>query len=81
MIYANFESPEEFYMNKYKKKCSGYVYKLVCVDVKFIKPCNTYLSEDSVYSFINSMVKKTKYCSDVIKNHFNKELQRLKMML
>ena len=61
MIYANLESPEEFYTNKYKKNVAcGYGYKLLCVDVKFIKPCNAYLSEDSVYSFINSMVKETK---------------------
>ena len=58
-----------------KSVACGYGYKLVCVDVKFIKPCNAYLSEDSFYSFINSMVKETKYWSDVIKNHFNKELQ------
>ena len=65
----------------YKNAACGYGYKLVCVDAKLIKPFNAYLREDSVYSFINSMVKESKYCGDVIKNHFNKELQRLKMML
>ena len=32
------------------------------------------LSKDAVYNFINSMVKESKYCSEVIKNLFNKEL-------
>ena len=31
------------------------------------------LGEDAVYSFI-SMIEESKYCSDVIKKHFNKEL-------
>ena len=34
----------------------------------------SYLSEGAIYSFINSMIKESKYCSDVFKNHFNKEL-------
>ena len=32
------------------------------------------LGEDAVYKFINSMIKESKYCSDVMKKHFNKEL-------
>ena len=34
----------------------------------------TYLGKDAVYNFINSMIKENKYCRDVMKKHFNKEL-------
>ena len=34
----------------------------------------SYLSKDAVYSFIYSMIKESKYCSDVMKKYFNKEL-------
>ena len=37
----------------------------------FIK---SYLGEDAVYNFISSMIEENKYCSDVIKKHFNKKL-------
>ena len=45
----------------------SYDYKLVCVDDKFTKPFKTYLGEDAIYNFINSMIEENKYCSDVIK--------------
>ena len=45
-----------------------------CVDEKFSKPFKTYLGKDAVYNFINSMIEESKYCSDVMKKHFNKEL-------
>ena len=75
MIYADFVSilvPEdngkqnskESYANKYQKR----------IDHKFSKPFKTYLGEVVVYDFINSMVKESKYCDDVMKKHFNKEL-------
>ena len=86
MFYADFESilvpeynekqnPEESYINKYQKHiaCSC-GYKLVCVNDKFSKPFKTYSGEDAVYNFINSMIKETRYCSDMMKKHFNKEL-------
>ena len=66
------QNPEEFYMNKYQK-CS-YGYKLICVDDKFGKPFKSYFGKDAVYNFINSMIGESKYCSDVMKKHFNKEL-------
>ena len=53
--------------------CS-YGYKLVCVDNKFSKPFKSYLGEDAVYNFINGMVQESKFCTDIIKNTFNKEL-------
>ena len=32
------------------------------------------MGEDAVYSFISSMIEESKYCSDVMKRHFNEEL-------
>ena len=86
MIYANFESillledngkqnPNEFHTKKYQKHIScSYGYKLVCVDDKFSNPFKSYLGEDAVSNFIISMIEESKYCSDVKKKHFNKEL-------
>ena len=68
-------NPEETYTNKYQKQIAcSYGYKLVCVDDKFSKPFKSYLGKDTVYNFINIMIEESKYCSDVIKKHFNKEL-------
>ena len=47
-------------------------YKLVCVDDNFSKPFKIYLGKDAVYNVINSMIKESKYYSDVIKK-INKE--------
>ena len=56
----------------YQKYIScSYGYKLVCVDDKFCTPFKTYLHEDEVYNIIN-MIKKGKYCSEVIKNIITK---------
>ena len=44
---------EESHTNKYQKHVAcNYVSKLVCVDDKFSKPFQTYLSEDAVFNFI-----------------------------
>ena len=53
--------------------CS-YGYILVCVDDQFSKTFKTYLGKDAVYNFISSMIKESKYCSEVMEKHFNKEL-------
>ena len=34
----------------------------------------TYLDKDEVYNFINNMIEENKYCINVMKKHFNKEL-------
>ena len=90
LIYADFESIlvpedngkqnlEESYMNKYQTHIAcSYGYKLVCVDDKLSKPFKTYLDEDAVYNFINSMIKESKYCSDMIQKHFTEELVKTK---
>ena len=41
---------------------------------KFSKLFKTSLGKDAVYNFINTVIKESKYCTDVIKKHFNKEL-------
>ena len=86
MIYADFErilvpedngkqNPSESYTNKYQKHVAcSYGHKLVCADDKFSKPHKSYLGKDDVYNFIGSMIQESKYCSDVMKKHFNKEL-------
>ena len=86
MIYADFENilvpqdngkhnQNESYTNKYQKHAAcNYGYKIVCVDEKFRKSFKAYLGEDAVYNFISSMIEESKYCSDVIKKKFNKEL-------
>ena len=53
---------------------SSYGYKLECDDDKFSQCFKSNIVEDAVYNFINSMTKESKYCSDVMKKHINKEL-------
>ena len=86
MIYADFESilvsedngkqnPNVSYINKYQKHVAcSYGYKLVCVDDEFSKSFKSYLGEDFVYNFISSMIEEGKYCSDVMKKPFIKNL-------
>ena len=69
MIYADFESilvPQDngkkntdySYTSKYQKHVAcSYGCKLVCVDYKFSKPFKSYLGEDAVYNFIDSIPK------------------------
>ena len=49
-------------------------YKLACLDDKFNQSFKTCIGEDAVYDFINSMIEESKYCSNVMKRHFNKKL-------
>ena len=70
------QNPYRSYTKNIKQKhvAFRYGYKLVCVDDKFSKPFKSYSGEDTVYNFINSMIEESKYCSEVTKKHFNKEL-------
>ena len=69
------QNPEDSYTNKYRKHIAcSYGHKLVSADDNFSKPFKTYLDEDTVYNFIYSIIEESKYCSDLIKKHFNKEL-------
>ena len=90
MIYANSgsilvpednekQNPDESYKNKYKKHVAcSYGYKLVCIYDKYSKPFTSYLGKNAVYNFISSMLEESKYCSDVRKKHFHKELAMTK---
>ena len=52
---------------------------MLCVDDKFNKPFKSYLGEDTVHTFISSMIEESKHCSDVMKKHFNKGLVMTKI--
>ena len=45
-----------------------------CVYGKFSIPFKSYLDEDALYNFNSSMIEESKYCNNVMKKHFNKEL-------
>ena len=68
------QNPNESYSNKYQKHVAcSYGYKLVCVDNKFSNPFKPYIGKDTICNFISSMIEESKYCSDMMKRHFNKE--------
>ena len=68
-------NPTESYTKKYQKHTAcSYGYKLVCVDDKFSKAFKPYIGKDAVYNPLNNMIKQSKYCSQVMKKSFNKEL-------
>ena len=61
------QNPNEYYTKKYQKEVpSSYGYNWVCADDKFSKPFRSYLGNDAFYNFIISMIKESKYCSDVM---------------
>ena len=69
------QNPKYSYTNKYQKHIAcSYGYKLVCIGDKFSKSFKSYLGEDAVSNFIISVTEESKYCNEVLKNHFNKEL-------
>ena len=68
------QNPNQSYTNKYQKHLAcSYGYILEYVEDKFSKPFKSYLDEDVVCNLISSMIKECKYCSNVMKKHFNKE--------
>ena len=90
MIHADFKSilipanngkqnPLESYTNKFENHvgCS-FGYKLICVQDQFSKLSKTHLGQDAVHKFITNMVEESKYCSRVMRKHFNKELAMTK---
>ena len=86
MIYADFEyflvsedngkqKANESYTNKYQKHVAcSYGYELAFVDDKLSQSLKSCSGQDAVYNFIDIMIKESKYCSNVMKKHFNKEL-------
>ena len=53
----------------------GHGYKVVCCyDDKYSKYTSIYRGENTVYKFMEKMLKEVEYCKAVIKKHFNKPL-------
>ena len=81
-IYGDFECnlrDIEVYKGTCTKKYKDHVpcsfaYKVVCIDNKFSRPIVVYRGENSAYEFINAIFKKYKYCKQIMKKHFNKNL-------
>lgn len=66
--YNEKQNPEEFYPNKCQKHVAcNYGFKLVCVDDKFRKYFKSYLIEDAVCNFINTINEESKYCPNIVK--------------
>ena len=77
------QNPEESFTSKYQKVFLSVMDKnyYVCVNYKFSEPFQTDLGEDVMYDFIKNMIKENKFCSDVRKKNFNKELCWLKKII
>ena len=53
----------------------GYGYKVICCyGDKYSKQLQTYRGENTIYKFIEKMLKEVEYCKTVIKKMFNKPL-------
>ena len=52
----------------------GFGYKVVCIDDEFTLDAVVYRARDCVNKFIDTILNEYKYCKNVIKNHFNKNL-------
>ena len=81
-IYADFEcnlQDTEIYEGSCTKKyhdhvpCS-YAYKVVRIDDRFSELVVAYRGENAAYEFIKAIPKEYKYCKNIIKKHFNKNL-------
>ena len=53
--------------------CS-YAYKVVCIDDKHSKSIVVYRDVNAAYKFITSILKEHKYCKEIMKDQFNKNL-------
>ena len=87
VIYADFEAITEkiqgcqpnndkSYTEAYQNHTDcGYGYKVVCCyDDKYTKPINIYRGEKAVYKFMEKMLKEVKYCKNIMKKEFDKQL-------
>ena len=52
--------------------CS-YAFKVVCIDNRFRKPI-VHRGENAAYEFIKAILEEYKYCKNIMKKHFNKNL-------
>ena len=87
VIYTDFEAITEkirgcqpnngsSYTEAYQKHTDcGYGYKLVCCyDDKYTKPINIYRGDNAVYKFMEKMLEEVKYCKNIMKKEFKKQL-------
>ena len=76
-IYADFECNlqdteiyEDSCTKKYDQVPCSYTFKVVCIDNRFSKPDVVH----AAYEFIKAIPKECKYCKNIMKKHFNKNL-------
>ena len=81
-IYADFEcnlKDTEIYEGSCTKKyqyhvpCS-YAFIVVCIGNRFSKPIIAYRGKNAAHEFIKTIPKEYKYCKNIMKKHFNKNL-------
>ena len=51
-----------------------YAFKAVCIYNRFSKPIVVYRGKNAAYEFIKAILKEYKYCKNIMKKHFNKNL-------
>ena len=49
-------------------------YKVVCIDDRITKQTVVFRGKNAAYEFIKAILKKHKYCKNVMNKHFNKNL-------
>ena len=63
------------YTKKYQNHIPcGFAYKIVCIDDRFNKNIEIYRGKDCANKFITRMLEEYEYCSNVMKEYFNKNL-------
>ena len=81
-VYADFECnliDTEIYEGSCAKKyhdhvpCS-YAFIIVCIVNRFSKPIVVYRGKNAAHEFIKAILKEYKYCKNIMKKHFNKNL-------
>ena len=76
------QNPDESCATKYQNHDTwSYGYKLVRVDDKFSKYFKSYWNKDAFNNFIKIMIEESKYCTDIMKKHFSKELLTTKKIV
>ena len=63
------------YTKKYQNHIPcGFAYKVVCIDDRFTKDIVIYRGRNCVNKFITMMLEEYEYCSNIMKEYFNKNL-------
>ena len=53
--------------------CS-YAFKVICIDDRFSKSIVVFRGKNAAYEFIKAIFEEHKYCKNIMKKHFNKNL-------